>query len=1014
MRKVGWYFLAFLAMALFATGAFAQEQVGGIVGTVVDEQNAPLPGATVEALGASGTRFVAVTDEKGAFRFPRLPLDTYTVKVSLSGFQPAEATDVKVVLGKDRTLAFTLKAGFVEAITVTASQVLIDVTKTAVATEFTAEQLGQLPLARDFTSVINLAPGAQVEDAFFGGGGISVDGASSAENRFIVDGIETTHPQDGISGQRLISDFVQEVQVKSAGYAAEYGGALGGVINAVTKTGGNTFSGTFGLRYRTSDWDGSHRPTTRQAFCTDGGPSDPCRATYNKDNEKHWEPTLSLGGPIVKDKLWFFVGYDRNQRDITRTPWVSITDRRPGPRSFDQTITDQYGVVNLKAQVNPSLLLRASYNWSPRKTEDSLPAEDGTTPPEADLNVTLKRPTSSYSLYMDYILGQNFVLSARAGRYETDSKDSGFDAPYRAFFQRYRSGYNPFPGGENDPLWHPSGWSSVPAASFFANNMDKWTRTGASIDGSWYFELGGSHQVKAGLQYAKIENAVDYGEVGNLYIFRWGLSDRFGRGVKGQYGSLEVRRFRTDGSAESNNLGIFLQDSWAPLPNLTINYGVRAEQEKVPTYAGTRYPELGKWAINWSFKDKLAPRFGFSWDVLKNQQLKVYGSYGVYYDIFKLEMPRGSFGGDKWISYLYPLNDYNWPQIISQCQLSTNDPQGNPCPALGTPVRLDLRHPTDPHSAIDPDLKPMENREWQLGAEYALASDMALTARYVNKKLINTIEDIGYLVCEGDVCQEEYITGNPGKGIVGGDPDGSGPIPPQAKAYRDYQALELGFDKRFTDNWWMKATYTYSKLEGNYSGLATSDEPGRVDPNVARYFDGLVYGYDARGRLVKGPLNTDRPHAVEITGSYRFPWNMTATAFYSWRSGSPRTTIAEYNGVDFFPFGRNDMGRGPAISQTDVFFAQDFKVAGFDFQVFLNILNVFDQKKPVRYYTYKWLADICDARDDCDGSNEWYFGTLVPYDPNQVMADMPKDPLYGKPVEWQRPRAFWLGFRVTF
>ncbi len=107
----------------------------------MDEQNAPLPGVTVEALGSAGKRFVAVTDSRGAFRFPRVPLDVYTVKASLAGMESAEATDVQVVLGKDRTLAFTLRTRFEEAVTVTASQVLIDVSKTAVATEFSAEQL---------------------------------------------------------------------------------------------------------------------------------------------------------------------------------------------------------------------------------------------------------------------------------------------------------------------------------------------------------------------------------------------------------------------------------------------------------------------------------------------------------------------------------------------------------------------------------------------------------------------------------------------------------------------------------------------------------------------------------------------------------------------------------------------------------------------------------------------------------------------------------------------------------
>ncbi|MGQ9495368.1 MAG: hypothetical protein ACUVRY_03800 [Thermoanaerobaculaceae bacterium] len=179
----------------------------------------------------------------------------------------------------------------------------------------------------------------------------------------------------------------------------------------------------------------------------------------------------------------------------------------------------------------------------------------------------------------------------------------------------------------------------------------------------------------------------------------------------------------------------------------------------------------------------------------------------------KLDMPRQFFGAAQWISYIYPLTDFNWPNFPTGCQNSTNNPNNNPCPNLGNPVTINLRHPTDPNEGIDFNLKPMENREWQLGLEYQLTRNGVVGARYVNKKLINTIEDIGYLVIDPETGarQEVYITGNPGKGVVAGDPDGPGPIPPQAEAIRDYQALELSFERRFADNWFARTFFTLSQ-----------------------------------------------------------------------------------------------------------------------------------------------------------------------------------------------------------
>jgi len=237
-----------------------------------------------------------------------------------------------------------------------------------------------------------MAPGAHNEPFL---GGISIDGASGAENRFVIDGIDTTHPQDGVSGQDMITDFIEEVQVKSAGYAAEYGGALGGVINAVTKSGGNDFHGGVGVYYGNSALN-SNPNGERRAYFQESFPG--YFRTFEEDKTSTWEPGFGLGGPIVRDALWFYGGYWPTLTSIERTPVGSST-------VYTQDQTRNFFVGNLKGNVGSQFVYKLAANLSPRKVENSLPAYDGSTPADANLAVTTKYPASSYSAYMDWVPG---------------------------------------------------------------------------------------------------------------------------------------------------------------------------------------------------------------------------------------------------------------------------------------------------------------------------------------------------------------------------------------------------------------------------------------------------------------------------------------------------------------------------------------------------------------------------------------------------------------------------------
>jgi hypothetical protein len=919
------------------------------------------------------------------------------VTAKLDGFNPAEVGGVVVTLGGTVTANFSLEVGAVtETISVVGEAGQVDVKSSATAVSVTAEQFELLPKGRDFTNVATQAPGAANEGFL---GGLSIDGASGSENRFVIDGIDTTHPQDGTSGQGQVTDFLEEVQVKSAGYQAEYGGSVGGVINAVTKSGTNEFKGWVGGYYSNDSMTGDQRATPYRVG------DDATYPVFNKDEFKETEPGFAIGGPIVQDKAWFYLGYVRRDRDITRQPETGA--------SADRQDLNEFYSANLKGNVGSQFLYKVSGNVANRELDGNLPNPDGSTPAGSDLSVVTNFETESYSGYADYIPSDNFYVSGRVGHYSTDSFDEGFGATEQIFF---RNTAYPIAGS---PLFRPAGFTSVPGNSNI--NTDLWERTAASLDANLFVNALGTHAFKAGIQSEDISNEVSRGEAVNLMTFRWGLADRFGAGVRGTYGSLGVRRFRTEGAADSKNLGFYLQDSWSVLPNLTINIGVRTEKEEVPNYGAKIDPTLPKNAIEFDYGDKVAPRLGFAWDVFSDQKLKIYGSYGTYYDITKLEMPRGSFGGDKWLEYIWPVNTLDWVSLVASgnCHPSTNVATDNPCPGLGAPqVVLDLRHPTDPHDAIDPDLQPMEQEEFQVGGDYQLTQNSVVGVRYVNKSLKNTIEDIGFLQTnpETGVREEVYTTGNPGKGLVAGDPDGAGPIPAQPEAIRDYQAVELSWNRRFAGNWSARVGYTYSKLEGNYSGLASSDEFGRTDPNVSRAFDALHNAFDRNGNPVEGPLNTDRPHQIDAQFIYRFGWGTSVGLNQYYGSGTPISTQWNYIGVPFFPNGRDSAGSTDALTQTDLLIAHPFRIGDFTLEASVNVLNLFDEDTAILIDNNQFEGDLCDT-DACDGSYDYFFGGGL--DPSVVAGT--ENPFYLRPNTgvsfgnpFQAARTIRLGLKFMF
>jgi hypothetical protein len=1011
-----------LACALaLSLPALAQEQTGSITGMVKDTSGAVLPGVSVEALSlATGAiASTVVTDGAGVYRLIGLRPGKYEITAKLQGFTTAKSAPVDLRLGQILTVELALAVGGVaETVSVTAESPLIDTKQNMRQTNIRDEQVALLPHGRDFTSLVTQAPGANSEQKL---GGLSIDGASAGENRYIIDGIETTDLQDGTSGKNLNVDLVDEVQVKSSGYTAEYGGAMGGVISTVTKSGTNDFHGTAGLQWQGDATSGGlalapgsvisgSGPTVYstgvpnlRASLTDDSVSE--YVIYPEDDYNRYEPSISLGGPIAKDKVWFFGAYNPALIKYTRTV-TPESAQNPAAASSSTTRKDQIQFIsaNTTAQIGNNLRTRVAYNNSWEKRQGLLANPNGLDPAGTNYSKTSEFPNWTLSGNADWVPSQKFVVSARTGYYMTDWQDTNVtNEPLYRWNTTNNIGFLDVPAS----LQHGTGFTSIPTNT--GTDEDQFTRAFLHADATWYASGAGEHQIKFGVQYDRTGNRVLSGELRPRVTIRWDgelPATETLPGGRGPYGYYSVRSnavdpthgFITQGDIHMNNIGFFVQDAWTLNNKLTVNVGVRTEQEKVPTYTtGADIPEFG---VDFGFKDKLAPRVGAAYDVRGDGKWKIFGSWGMFYDFFKLELPRGSFGGDKWIEYYYTLDTFDWPNLLAD---SACPPA---CP--GTYMRqTDFRHPSFGSDAIDPDLKPMKLQEATLGIDHELNSQLAVGVHYVHKQIDKAIEDTGSLDAAGN---EIYVIANPGEGLTAlafTDPAVNLPKPK-----RDYDSVEFFLDKRFAANWSFRTSYLWSRLYGNYSGLSQSDEQGRTSPNVGRLFDYPAMMFDQHGQPVFGALATDRPHQFKAQFIYQFNFGTAVGLNEYVASGTPVSREIGILPTSNFPvnyLGRLSDGRTDTFSQTDLFAQHELKLGGgrrLQFQ--MNVLNLFNQEAATsKYSTYQKIDGVTFDEHD------FYTGRL---DFAQLISQqgVEQDPRFLKNNFFQAPIIARFGVKFLF
>jgi hypothetical protein len=924
---------ALLLLAVAVLGGFASAQIptGKIVGKVVDEQNAPLPGVSVVALGSRLVgQATAVSNELGVYRLFALPSGTYKLTYTLQGFKPIVREGIVLELEQTLTLNIILQQGSLsEEITVVGKSPLIDVKSTTKGSTITKELFMTLPKSRNFEGLLSTIPGVQYDTNT---GGLSVDGATGTENAFYIDGTNISSIHIGTQAQSAVFEQLEEIKVTASGYSAEFGGAMGGVVNVITQSGGNKFRGDLIGYYN----DNSLLMQAKSRNYLRTNPYDDYLVEYvnnddlyynrgkDRDSIKRMEGVFNLGGFVIKDRLWFYVSFDpirtttKAQRWFTSDP-VDLTKAKvPGDKKADpQQGRPTYGYsrkdsyynwqAKLTAQPIKGLRLTASAvsNWN--NYRGNIPGITGTG------NKTLPwekygydYPNLSGNITADYSASNNLLLSLRGGYFMTDTKNQQvFMENTQWAFGTSSSIYPEIPAS----LQHSAGWTSGSASAKTESNL--FARISGNLDMTYYASLAGEHAVKFGLQYVRLRENVDAGYPFPLVTLNWGLGYyglATGEPVMGKYGNYQIRGswtspYGNNWDVHSDNWAIYLQDSWTIGDRFTLNLGLRTESEYVPSFA-TNDPKLAKLKpIKFGFDDKFAPRLGVIYDVLGDSSLKVFGSFGVYYDVMKLYMATWAYGGFKWVTDYYELNDYDWTKIAASGKINDRASQEAGGRYVGS---MNWRIPS--FEETDPNLKPVSKYELSFGAEKKLSEEISVSARFIHKHLLRALEAVGILTPAGEL----YYTANPSEGYAtsvskGGKlPDKYWECPPPNW---NYFGINLALEKRFSNNWQGGLSYTWNRTTGTWPGLSSTDEGGRNSPNSNRCYDLFFVQYDLKGKPLQGVLPHDRPHYFKFYGSYAFPFGLTVGAVAYGRSGQPLTTTLNLNNIGIiYPNNRFDTG----------------------------------------------------------------------------------------------------------
>jgi outer membrane receptor protein involved in Fe transport len=980
---------------------------GTVTGTVTMPDGTPTAGATVVIEGPTGQR-TSMTDGKGSFVFLSVQPNTYTVSTSLSGFNTNLIEGVVVNAGSTIALNVALEIAAAEGeITVTSEAPIVDTRSSTVDTTFNEGLLGVVPTARDTFYDLSLTAAGMAavgaDESWLPSA--SAYGSATNENIFLVDGVDTTNPR-GASWGSLVQvnyDTVQEVKVLSLGARAEYGSFSGAAVDVVTKSGGNQFHG--GLGYYTMLGNAGDNYTT--SFGNDWLYADPADDIVT-DPITRDELSVTIGGPIIKDKLWFYVGYNQKKNETDTPLWIPLDVYKS--KLFDAKVT---------ADLASRHRLWAGYHYEDNRAENVTWGQTW----DPSMRYDTLTDNTTLSLQYQWVASDTNLLGAKYLGYSTEQ------TPYTPAEVGH-------PGYIN--WWKWTGTQSIGVNGDFPYvEGTKNKRDTVQVDFTHYADnWAGSHELKFGVQYTTANGDWVGGYFQNYanfaYPYPWGYTYEYMRdawwhcdytwclaptdGVYVPFYNRETIRNPWLTRREANSTGFFVDDQWVLSDRITLNIGLRYDDASAKYGTGYVYEMFdspsdvnnptvlrsreGQDVYDFNY---WSPRIGFAWDITGDAKTVLRGHYGRYYSPLGVESLR-RFGPDMadttTNTYIYNVP---WDMIDTNGNGVVDFNETQPATALLHGLDRTLTGTTVSDPSWDLQVEPGTGNpytdQFNLSIQRQLTKDLAIELTYIYKVTKDLLVLQPYDPGTGEFYQWEsrpYTTQTGyesqvwsivledynGDGVINwsGDGDyvsGTG----DGRFYRvtnvnefdghdvkqTYQGLQLVLNKRFSNRWQGMLAVNYTDTNGFY--------PRIVDQNW--YIGGPLVmdtpfgsSYNHFQNNLEGPALMTPKWMAKIAGSYMIPFIETDFGFRlrydsgraifqtealqtyaGWMGDTPPegTILTTGWGNDMVSIDPNQNDWMPSTTIVDLSLNKRFAIGkGMGIGVSFDALNVFNEGAPNR------------------------------------------------------------------
>lgn len=884
--------IAFLVIGLAGITWSQGKLTGSIQGKVVDDEGMPLPGCSVTVSGpALPGEITFTTTENGNFRFPSLPPGSgYQLMIEMPGFNTLIRKGLDVHVGKATRVEIAMEVSSLEEeVTVVGVSPTVDVRSSKTAVNYSKEFINNIPMSRDLYEVLNSIPGSVSEGVSYRRTSY-ISGGTVRGNQYSLDGVSINDPVVMYPMTNINIDVYEEVEFGISAHTADVGIADAGFVNIVTKSGGNDFHGGATVEYYNKDMQVSLlSPDDLKAV----GLEKP--TGYNR-----WQDySLYLGGPVIKDRLWFFANgrYFTWARDYNHRLFDDTISTGSRVYSLDEAPHDESNIFGkLTFQIASNLRLMATYNLTMITEDfytnriDAMYDKSATTKWDGETGHT-------FSSQLNWTVNQNMFVDARMGYirrwFPLPYSDYAIpDAP--RFYERYFGIY------KNNPRFNET---------YLRHRLNP-NLTLTMFQDDW---LGASHEIKLGVEFEQTSGTWDwwrenpwqvYYYKGDIYSYATSTYDNRGRIYCRTAGNTEGSTKEKEGM---RRFGAFVQDSLTIADRLTLNLGIRFDtsQGYIPEqqHAAVNDPfgllpvlkgDLDAWdkytldridVLSWTH---FSPRLGLAYDIFGDGKTSFKASWSRYNEYlmiqyFSLANPMYPNGA----SWYWFDNDY--------------DRQIEPTDSFSTIYLPPGAFDFDIESEINTDSTAPYTDEFTVGLEHELVKDFSVGATFIYKYKQNIFEDVndyglgaseawqGY--AEDSPYYEKFEFVDPGDdGLfdteddkisycyaeLAGAPDTHYFLTNVEEGFRKYLALQIILNKRMSNNWQLFSSIVFSRATGNIGGSYGSSygASGNFDsPNTWVYSGGR--------------LDYDRPVNIKLQSTVILPYEFVLSGYFTHMSGSP-------------------------------------------------------------------------------------------------------------------------------